>query len=288
MRVFLILTILSFNSLAQTTLEQCSSDALYLGSQTNIPRSIPADCSLRVIENIGNYNQDISHDSKVKVFGVKNMLYTEIYQDDGLGGLSLFNTHMTSGENSSLSNILAVDVNSTDTRTYVLNETDGQYQVYSYYYADGGNNVPVRKLITPEIINATNLKVHSEKIYIISSTDSWLKIFNRLADPDGPRENNSTSVLGSITGANSEIVTPLDIAVSSSEIFILESSKILVFNKLDNGNVSPSRSISGINTQLIDAIKLNISTDESKILVTLNDNTKLTFLINDSGDISPQ
>lgn len=286
----IIISLLTFYSyaFAQVTLEQCVSDAFYLGSQTTTPKTIPLDCSLQVKENQNIYNFDFSNDGLVKVYGSHNLLFTEIYNSDEFGNLTLFNSHMTSGKQSALTNILAVDINESSLKTYVLNENNGQYYVFSYFYTDGGNNVPVRKLISSEITKATNIKINSNKklMYVISESDSWVKVFNELADPDGPNDHNKTDLLQSLSGANTELINPKDITFSTDEVFILDNDRVLVFNISDDGDVSPKRIILGTNTTLLSSQHIEINTN-NEIQIINGDDSIVKFLITAIGNAEP-
>lgn len=287
-KITLLVFIYSINCFSQVTSELCELKAKDLGSQSGIPQSIPSDCTNLIKSNQSLYNFDSTQAGDIKVYGHKNMLLTEIYQPNENGDLVL-NTHYTSGEKSKLTNILAVEINTGDQRSYVLNEENGQYSVYSYFYSDGGNNVPARKLITTQIINATNIKVDnsSSLLYVVSSQEGWVKVFNMHADPDGPRDENKLDMLKSLFGINSELTSPIDITFTSSEVFILDESKILVFNASDNGNVTPKRIIQGFNTNLDNSKDIEISQDGQSIVVTKINNTQLTFPLAASGNVTP-
>ena len=67
------------------------------------------------------------------------------------------------GENTFLTDIKAVQLNHVDKKVYALNKHNDSYSIFSYFYSNGGNNAPARKLITNELIGASNFKIHNER-----------------------------------------------------------------------------------------------------------------------------
>jgi hypothetical protein len=258
------------------------------GSQTTAPTNIHTDCNQLLLSEKNELNFDESSDSFVKVLGHKNILYVKIFDLDVNNVPFLLSEQLTSGEKSKLTNIEAVDFNEGDSRVYLLNNNNGQKQVYSYAYDVGGNNTPIRELISNDAEFATNLRIDTtvDETYLISSTEAWIKVFNKLADPDGRRPANINSTLRNISGGVTTLQAPSDIELKASEIFVLDSDRILVFNKYDNGAVAPKRSIAGANTTLSGSKRLEVNAS-NEIEVTNGDNSVVKFSITGNGNISP-
>lgn len=268
MKILLIMTLFTFNSYAQISIDDCEQMGASFGSQRAIPVTIPDACKHIIAATKDTYNWDAK--TNIEVVGTKNILYTKINDKE----------HLTSGEKSRLSNILAVKVNTEDQKTYVLNQNSDKFSIYSYFYASGGNTTPARKLVTAEIQNATNFEIDNinKLLYIISSTDSWVKVFNRDADPDGPRIGNSTDRLKFISGPNTLISNPVDLCFSSNEIFILDNDQILIFNISASGNVAPKKVINAEMANMNQAKYIEYDQTKNLIIITNGDNQKISFL----------
>lgn len=280
MRYLLLLTLFTFNSYAQLSIEDCEQAGESFGSQRAIPVKIPYGCKSLVSSSKDIYNWDKSDSLNIEVVGVKNLLYTKIGTKE----------HITSGEKSKLTNILAVKVNKDDQKTYVLNQKNNKFSIYSYFYASGGNTTPARKLVTEDIQNASNFRIDNQNklLYVISNSESWVKVFNRDADPDGPRIGNSVSRLKIISGMNTLISSPIDISFSSTELFILDNDQILIFNISVNGDMAPSKIIAGDNTTISQAKYIEYDPSSSSIVIINGNGAKLKFDSNSNGNVSPK
>ncbi len=286
--IFSILA-LSFSAFSAQTLESCKTAGLDYGSQTRMPSSVSKDCYPILLNQKNNINYDESTDYLIKAVGVNNMLFVQVHTVDEDDNEVLVSEHITSGNQSKLSNIQAIDFNEDDARIYVLNESSGEKQVLSFGYDDDGNNAPMRKLITPELSQASNIKVDNvnSEIYAVSKSGSWLKVFNKLADPDGRREENSVTVKRSLTGASTHLDNPIDVSVSVNEIFVLDKDRILIFDRSASGSSSPKREIAGASTQMSNAEKIEYDAESKQITVTNSDGQELNYNANSNGNTAP-
>jgi len=285
---YIFILLYSFNGYSQSTLSMCINAGSTFGSQKTAPTEIPSDCYISLLNSQNQLNYDESSDGLIKIIGTKNLLLSRVHDYDESSKVVLLKDEYTSGDKSKLTEIKAVDFNESDARIYVLNQENTQKQVYSYAYDIGGNNTPIRELHTIEIEQASNLRVDgkSSEIFLISLNDKWIKVFNRLADPDGRRPENSNRLLRSIQGPTTQLQAPIDLAIIGNELFILEPNKILVFNKQSNGNISPIRVIQGSNTNLLNAKRLEVSND-GNLEIKNGDNSILNFSPNANGNTSP-
>lgn len=274
MKKLLILTLFSSLVLAQSTIESCRENAgRYLQQKGSNPlHHYPADCYPLIWQNKNNVNYDESSDNYVQVMGDKNIVLTKIYGPDAEGNPLLLTEHIIAGDLTNLHDIQAVDFHEADGRFYVLNkDSESHQQVYSYVYNNVGNAAPARKLINTEADSASNIRVDSSNIYLISKLNNWVKAFNREADPNSKNAAHSTATLRTIEGVNTTINAPVDIVLSATEIFILEGSRVLVFNKSDSGDVAPKRVLEGNPTAISGAKKIEI--EGSEIHITNGDNS---------------
>ena len=269
------------------TLSSCFLSGENYGSQSGTPTSINPACADLILNTGDHLTKDFSSDELIEVTGKNNILIVRINALDGNNNPVFFADEFTSGEKSKLSNIQAVDFNEGDSRVYVLNQSnDGKKQVYSYQYDVGGNNTPLRELVTDDIEEASNLRINGEETLLISSNAKWLRVFNGLADPDGKKSENSNNILREISGSNTLFSSPNDLVIYNSEIFILDNDRVLVFNLTDSGDIAPKRNINGSNTQLSGAKRIEINSS-NELVITNSDGSKKRFNINANGNVNP-
>lgn len=285
---WILLTLLLSNQLHATTLNDCEVAGQNYGNQEGMPVDIPEVCKSLIESQISSFSFSKSKSKLTQVFGFKNILYIKKFTSDDLGNLSLLKEYLTSGKKSRLTNIIATNVDEQDHRVYVINKKDSEYEILSFSSLFGGNNTPLRKIISNEILGATNIAsdAANNEIFVISKNNGWVKVFNKLADINGRRAENSLNVKRSLTGLNSQIVNPIDLSINNDELFILEAEKLLVFDKNASGNTAPKRSISGPSTQITNALSFKIK--DSKIYIKNQDQSIKVFNLEDSGNVSPQ
>lgn len=278
MKYLILLTLFITNTYAQVSIKDCEQAGENFGSQRAVPVTIPKSCMQIVYNSKKNFNSDKS--DTIEVVGFKNLLYTLIEGKE----------HITSGEKSKLTNIIAVKLNLNDKKTYVLNQNKNQFSIYSYFYSSGGNTVPARKLVTNDIEGATNFKIDNDNkmLYVISKTNSWIKVFNRDADPDGPRVENKTTRLNMISGANTQLNLPVDLALTKKEIFILDNDRVLVYDLNELGDLQPTRVIAGNKTTMNQSKMISIDIENKKIIILNKNGNELIFPIDAYGNIPPQ
>lgn len=286
---YLLLLTLAFNVHA-ITVEQCSTDAISYGNQSGTPKIFPTTCFPVLWGLKTDSNYDESGDNYVQSVGVKNMLHTKVYTLDAESNPILSSEHVITGKLSLLHEVQAVDFNEADGRIYVLNKaSDGHQQVYSYPHDVGGNYAPRRALKgNNEVDAASNIRMDATNIFLISKTGNWIKVFNRAADPWGPKTEHSTATLRTVSGSNTGLNAPVDIAESGTELFVLEATRIAVFNKTDSGNITPKRVIEGPATTLAGAKKIEVSFDGLDLEVTNGSGSVIKFLKTGNGNISPK
>lgn len=290
MKLIRLLPILLISSIsyAQVTLESCSSDAIDFLSELTTPKSLSTDC-YSLIEGTRNHiNEDNSSDNYVEVTGYKNILYTKVYTLDTENNIILDAQRITAGHKTKIKEILAVDFLEDNAKVYVLDKNGSNYSILSFIYNVSGNLTPSRHLKSNELSLASNLTAdfQSKKLYVVSKHSAWIKVFNLRADPRGKKAENSSNLLNSISGNGSSLQAPIDIKVYGSEMFILDSDRVLVFNITDNGITSPKRSIAGSNTQISGAQRLEINSS-GQLEIINSDNSIKKFNLSGYGNIPP-
>ncbi len=242
MKKFVLLTFFfAVSGFSQSTLNSCSQEGIEYGDSQVANNAIASDCHSVVLATQNQFNHKESNNGLVKIIGAQNLIYAEVYQLDVNNNPILFSLEITSGKNSLLTDIQAIEYNDGDDRIYVLNKDVNDFQIFSYQGQTGGNNAPMRRLITSQLEGASNLKPNnaSQETFVVSAANAWIKVFNLYADTLGPRAENAISVIRSLQGNNTQLIAPSDIAISATEVFILDSNRILIFDINDNGDVSP-------------------------------------------------
>jgi hypothetical protein len=188
----LLFIIYSFSVFANVTLDECSDKASTYFSTEGIPTQIPDSCGeliqkMRTLETTAK-----STDSKVEISAYKNMIFIN---DNGIN-------RFIAGNLSRVHNVISLKFDESESRIYILNENqERQKEVLSYIYNISGNVSPIRSLETREIENATSISIEKSYIHVISSTHDWKKIFNKNADPNGKKVENSSGVIREISGS---------------------------------------------------------------------------------------
>ncbi|MBC75292.1 MAG: hypothetical protein CME64_04685 [Halobacteriovoraceae bacterium] len=224
MKYFIITLALTFTSFAQTSLEECAVLAQYHGHAT-MSQKVPKEC----YEIIKGLNASMQKTAKHTIAGHKNLLYIE---SEGL-------LKLISGNKTLLENVKAIDAAPSDDLIFVLNEKETELEVLSFPVSFGGNLAPRRRLVTNELEGASGLKADTKnkELYVFNKNQSWIKVFNQNADPNGKRAENSNKLLRLITG-----VSPLDLEIIDTELYILTDREIIVVEKNHEGEADSLRS----------------------------------------------
>ena len=187
----ILLILFSFSTFANITLEDCSEKAVDYFSTEGIPSIIPNSCGLLISSINQTGISAFSEDRSVKIYAHKNIIYIN---DNGVH-------RFIAGNLSRVNNIISLVFKESESRIYILNENqERQKEVLSFKYNISGNVSPIRSLETREIEMATSLEVDDHLIHVSSSTHDWKKSFNKNADPNGKKAENSSKVLRSISG----------------------------------------------------------------------------------------
>ncbi len=274
--VFLLLV--SFSLHAQIVIDDCVEAGKYYGSQQKVPVLIPTECKDVILSKDILKVSSISNSEMIKAYGHTNLLYIRIFQLDEKNVLEQTADHFISGAKSKLTNIIDIKISELDQKVYVLNENNGQYSIYSYFYSSGGNIVPARKLITTEIKNATSFRIDSEskELAVMSSSEGWIKFFHIEADPDGKRAKNSNSVLRLIEGA---LESPQDILFIGSIIYVIDNNKVLVFDKNMLKDSEPKTLYSSQNKRVNFFKKILISDNSKNLLIICDDGSQIELTL---------
>ena len=273
---------------AQSTLESCSNDAVDFLSEISTPKVLNQDCYTLIENTKSYYNTDVSSDNLIQITGYQNILFTKVFTRDDNNNVILDANRVTAGHKTKLTNIIALDLLEDNSKIYVLNKNNFDYSVLSFKYNISGNITPSRILAGAELSQATNLVADfsSQKLFVISSSEAWIKVYNLKADQNGKNPENSLELQRQISGPQTQLIAPVDILINQSDLIVLDSDRILIFNKSDNGDNTPKKVIAGTNTNLINSKSISMDSN-ANIMVTNGDGNTLTFSKDASGNVAP-
>lgn len=223
MKRLLTCALISLSAIAQPSFETCSELAQNYGDK-HAPSFVPDTCFEKLKELVSPKNISSSEDGQILVYAKDNMVYVRKNVD------SEASVELLAGPQTKLFEAKDIELSELENRFYVLNRDESDSQVFSYTLEYGGNLAPLRKLINPELLQASDITIDfADKKLLISSQDAgWVKVFNLHADPDGRREENSTKTLATLSN---ELTSPIDTAVSETEIFVLEDLRVSIYSK---------------------------------------------------------
>lgn len=283
----LIMLLICLNH-AYADIESCKTDANFFGSHTQSVE--PAAFCYNLFKTDAN-NQQIanSEDNLVKTFGLHNILYIDTYQLDTNNNPVLFYQGKFAGDQTYLNDIQAINFNDQNKWISVLNIKDGIKYSLQFNSIDDGNVAPIRMFTSDLIQNASSVTSSStsNKVIFASKDSQWIRVFNLNADDRFKGEYYSKDLVAEISGANTEIQSPvaIDIHDLSQEAFILDNDRILVFNISNTGDVAPIRVIQGSNTTLSSAKDLKVY--NSQIHIINGDDSEVLFNLTDDGNSPP-
>lgn len=276
MKKFLVAFLfISFYSFAQVSLQTCSDEAKLYAKAEQL-EGMPAGCDSLVKSS----PQSKILLPEIELYAKSNMIYFDRYTIDQNGTRTLISSNLLAGDQTRFGNVIDLDVSLSDMRFFVLSSDGDDLSVFSYTTEYGGNLAPKKKLITSELQGTNKISVDSNdsKIYAISSANGWVKSFHLNADPDGFLSENSVERVRIIDAA---INSPVDVASSSSEVFILEQDKILVFGKTED-DPSPQYVIDGAGV-FVNVISVSFDESENALKVKNSEGDIVTFVKDEVG-----
>jgi len=122
---------------------------------------------------------------------------------------------------------------------YVSCAGNNQINVYDIN-ADG--DVAPKRTITG-VVYPYSCFVSGNELFIAHYSSNFISVYAKT-------DSGAATPLRILQGANTQIVTPIDLTVINQEIYAPCMTKILVFNQNDSGDTAPKRVISGTNTLL--------------------------------------
>lgn len=274
-------------SWAEVTIDHCLTTAEFNAHHLN-PQVVPTECKNIVKNHAGIFERIQTSDGLYDVYGHKNMLYVDYYQEVD-GQLSLVDSKLLAGDQTKLREIISLDLDEENKKIFILNRNHDTVSFAHYSLDFIGNVAPSRHYQSSEINGAVSFRVSTsdDKTYNLDYQNAQIKVYNLHADPEGKNANNAINIQKSIAGVQTLLVSPVDLALSEQEIFVLDGDRVLVFVKSAQGDVSPVRIIYGDNTQLNSAKMINLDLDANEILIFNGDGQTLRFHLNASGNISP-
>jgi len=274
MKKKLLIVFLIFSQLSFASLTECIEAGKGFGSQREIPIEIPKKCKTLLMSDDTSIVYAKSRDNLVEVYGKKNLLFIRIFKIDK-NKYVLDKEHFISGENSKLSKIIGIKINTKDGRVYVMNENHGQKSILSYFYNVGGNLSPARKLITDDLRDATGFEIDpvGERLYVYSFEKSWVKSFHKDSDPDGRRPANSSHVLQVFDADKSLLKSPIDIKIYNEKLFVLDSDRLLIFKN----DLTPISTILSDGADFQNAVELSIDENKKSLTIRMKNKSEIFY-----------
>jgi hypothetical protein len=258
-------------------LADCSSLAPMHGHHLN-PQVLPNECKSLVDTAAGIFQKLQTTNGEFQVYGYKNKIYVDQFQNG-----SLLSSSLLAGDQSKLEDVIAIDIDESNRHLFVLSKNGNAASLAHYSLDFIGNVAPLRYFISSELAGAVNLRIDSsaQEVFIVDQASAAIHVHHLYADASF----NNSARLRKLSGVQSLLMSPIDVALSQQEMFVLDGDRILVFAKSSSGDVAPVRIISGENTQIATAKSINI--DGSEILIRNGNEQTLRFALNGNGNIAP-
>ena len=212
-------------------LEHCFLSGETYGAQKTIATKVPKTCYPIIEEKSDDLQK--RKVNELEVFGLRNLLLLKRISENKA------RYELIAGPNTKIENILAVEIDPTEKRVYVLNQGTEGNQILSYFYENGGNNAPARKLITNELSEAFDFTLDSNKkiLVVVSKLGGWIRTFHLHADPDGKKSENHVGKLGEYTNQNIDWDKIQNISIENEKINLQLEDRRFIFNLTSSGQI---------------------------------------------------
>jgi hypothetical protein len=262
----------------------CQSLAALYGHNVT-PQNLPSNCRNETLANSSLLARMQNSDGSRMIYAANHMLYVDHIEEG-----QVVKTQLLTGENAKVGEVLSLELDEEHQHLFVLSRhQDGA--AFSHYDLNFiGNTAPLRSFKSSDLLGVVSFRINLEnkEIYLIDQAQLAIKVYNLYADPYGPKPEHRTTMLRSIQGEQTQILAPVDLALSEEEIFLLESDRVQVFARSAQGNITPTRSIAGVNTGLFNAKMINLDLDRQEVIITNGDKKNLRFNLSAHGDIAPK
>jgi hypothetical protein len=269
-------------------LENCVTIAPSHGHHKN-PENLPSGCKNSIKNASLSLQQIVTSDEVYEVYGHKNIIYVDEYKFiDGIKSLAQSNA--LAGDQTKLTEIMSIDIDESTQRLFVLNKNLIDTSFANYKLDFIGNVVPQNYFSSANLNGVTNFRIDANKnhVYFLDHISGSILVHHLYADNNSVSPHTSSLLIKNIQGPNTLIIAPIDLAISESELYLLDGDRILVFNKNSSGDTAPIRLISGQNTQIASAKAINLSNDGLYLYITNGDNQILKFNRTSDGNILPE
>jgi hypothetical protein len=276
---------LSANVLAGEVEYQVCQNLAPLYGHNITPQTLPSNCRREALAHSPLLAQMQNSDGSRMIYGANQMLYVDHIEDG-----QVTKTDLLAGENAKLGEVLSVELDEEQQHLFVLSRHQDGAAFSHYDMKFLGNTAPLRSFKSSDLLGVVSFRINLEnkEIYLLDQAQLAIKVYNLYADPYGPKPEHRTAMLRSIQGEQTQILAPVDLALSEEEIFLLESDRVQVFARSAQGNITPTRSIAGANTGLFNAKMINLDLDRQEVIITNGDKQNLRFSLSAHGDIAPK
>jgi hypothetical protein len=220
------------------------------------------------------------------------MLFVRQSVAEGEGAAAVYHVEkrVVSGDLVTLDHPRAVSIDSAHAEVLVLVSEPAQVQ--SYPLDLHGDAPPLRRLKASALEGATDLAVDAahDEILVANPAARKVLVYPRLGNDGSSNPKFRQTLVREIAGKSTGLRAPTGIAFDPvrDEIFVADSAgdAVLVFRRLDQGNVRPLRRIAGSSTGLHEPVAVGI-TAAGELEVLNRDGTLLRFGRAAQGDVAP-
>lgn len=248
MKGLLTLAIFIFLPLLQAqTVEDCALQGESFGDGKS--KQIVSDKCVELFSSkASSHAKKILVKDDIKVFGYKNILFTEIGSSSGLKKYQSpahFKTLLITGSNPAFEEVIALDIDLERRMIIALVKSSKTQEeaIFTFELLVSGNILPKRRIETTELEGATSLAIDSvnQKIIVLFNNKAEIKSFN-LLDNTAAKDGSQYGKVQKIwNAANSSLSSAEDLALlpDSDDFYILDSKskKVVKLNQFKAGSL---------------------------------------------------
>lgn len=221
---------------------------------------------------------DLADDQDIFALAYKNMIFFEkyLFENDKQKA-----RYVISGDQADLSHIQAVDIDEENQNIHVLQYNPTRISLFQAQA--GGNISPIRKLMSSDIKESTNLVVnpYTNELAVIFAASSKIKFFNREADINGRHQHTLMKLKRELYGPKTTLKKPIDAVIDpTGELIIIldqEDNQVVFFDWKSSDNSAPIYTIKGNLTQIKNPKNMYFSISTNNLEVQNGDGKTLIF-----------
>jgi hypothetical protein len=270
--LILIFALMSMKAFAN--IDNCSMVAEYHAHHIK-PEAVPDFCK-QLVMNLASHLQKLeTSDGMIQVYGFKNMIYVDTYEMKQ-NQKTLKSSHLLAGSETKLNEIVSLEINEQENKLYVLNRNHDDSSFGSYNLNFIGNVAPLRSFRSKNLNDVINFRtdLQNKEVYFLGISQKFIQVYNIDADKEGKLPEHSTQLKYSLSN-NYGVVTPKDIVIEDSKIYILDENNITVFSRNNKSAFNLNKLLS-----------IEITNDFKAEMLVVDSNKMQIILVNHDGQTS--